>query len=101
PGSPFDHIEVDFENALLAKKEFGQRHQGKLRGFAEDRATGSEKEGFYPLLSNGRGTTDAAPPQIVAGRDLDFVPIEAMVRVEARVSRGDDTMLKIGCDLIE
>src|ERR1700733_671009 len=101
PGSPFDHIEVDFENALLAKKEFGQRHQGELRGFAEDRATGSEEEIFYQLLRNGRGTTEAASLQIVAGRDLDLVPIETMVLVEARVFSGDDGVLKIGRDLIE
>jgi hypothetical protein len=44
PGSPFDHIEVDLQNALLAKKEFGERGQCELRAFAEDRATGSEEE---------------------------------------------------------
>ena len=43
PGSLFDHIEVDLQNALLAKKEFGERHQCELRAFAEDRATGSEE----------------------------------------------------------
>jgi hypothetical protein len=32
---------------------------------------------------------------------LDLVPIEAMVLVEARIFRGDDSMLKIGRDLTE
>jgi hypothetical protein len=32
---------------------------------------------------------------------LDLVPIEAMVLVEARVFRGDDSVLKIGRDLTE
>jgi len=44
PRSPFDHIEIDLQNALLAKKEFGERGQCELRAFAEDRATGSEEE---------------------------------------------------------
>jgi hypothetical protein len=32
---------------------------------------------------------------------LDLVPVEAMVLVEARIFRGDDSMLKIGRDLAE
>jgi len=101
PGSPFDHIEVDLQNALFAKKEFGQRHQCELHAFAEDRAAGSEEEVFYELLCNGRGSADATSFQIVAGSDLDLVPIEAMVLVEARIFRGDDSVLKIGRDLTE
>src|ERR1700677_3060368 len=96
PGSPFDYIEGELQNALLAKKEFGQRHQCELRAFAEDRAASSEEEVFYELLRNGRGSAETAALQIVAGSDLDLVPIEAMVLVEARVFRGDDSVLKIG-----
>jgi len=101
PGSPFDHIQVDLQNALLAEKEFSQRHQCELRAFAEDRAAGSEEEVFYQLLCNGRGSAEAAALQIVVGSDLDLVPIEAMVLVEARIFRGDDSVLKIGRDLTE
>jgi hypothetical protein len=39
--------------------------------------------------------------QIVFGSDLDLVPIEPMVLVEARVLRGDYSVLKIGRDLAE
>jgi hypothetical protein len=100
-GTPFDHIEVDLQNALLAKKEFGQRHQCELRAFAKDRAAGSEEEVFYELLGDGGGSAEAAALQIVASSDLDLVPIEAMVLVEARVFRGDDSVLKIGLYLTE
>jgi hypothetical protein len=53
------------------------------------------------LLCNGRGSAEAAALQIVVGSDLDLVPIEAMVLVEARIFRGDDSVLKIGRDLSE
>jgi hypothetical protein len=53
------------------------------------------------LLCNGRGSADATSFQIVVGSDLDLVPIEAVVLVEARIFRGDDSVLKIGRDLIE
>src|SRR5262249_7593249 len=35
------------------------------------------------------------------GSDLDLVPIEPVVLVEARVFRGDDSVLQIGRDLAE
>src|SRR5277367_4473845 len=101
PGSPFDDVEVDLQNALLAKKEFGGRHQGGLHAFAEDRPAGSEEEVFHELLGKGRGSTAATAFPIVVGSDLDFVPIEAMVLVETRIFRGYDRVLKIGRDLTE
>jgi len=101
PRPPFDHVEVDLQNAKLAEKEFGHRHQCELRPFAEDRAPGSEEEIFYQLLGNGRGSAGTIPFKIFAGGDLDFVPIEAMVLVEARVFRGDDSVLKVGRNLTE
>ena len=100
-GSPFDHIEVDLQNALLAKKEFGQRHQCELRAFAKDRAAGSEEEVFYELLCNGGGSAFATAFPIVGGSDLYLVPIESMVLVEASIFRGDDRVMKIGRDLTE
>ena len=39
--------------------------------------------------------------QIVFGGDLDLVPIESVVLVEARVLRGDYSVLEIGRDLAE
>ena len=101
PGSPFDDVEVDLQNALLAKKEFGRRHQGELHAFAEDRAAGSEEEVFHELLRKGRGSASATAFPIVVGSDLDLVPIEAMVLVEARIFRGNNSVLKIGRYLTE
>jgi hypothetical protein len=40
--TPFDHVEVDFQNAPLAE-EFGHRYLCELRSLAEDRAARSEK----------------------------------------------------------
>jgi len=45
--APFDHVEVELENALLAEDEFGHRYQRGLRTLAQDGAAGSEKEVFY------------------------------------------------------
>ena len=59
------------------------------------------REVVHELLCNGRGSTGASTLQILVGSDLDLVPIEAMVLVEACVFRGDDSVLKIGRDLTE
>ena len=101
PGAPFDHVEVDLQDALLAEKELGQRHECELGAFAEDGAAGSEEEVFYKLLGNGRGSADATAFPIVVRSDLDLVPIEAMVLVETRIFRGNDRVLKIGRDLTD
>jgi hypothetical protein len=39
--------------------------------------------------------------QIVFGGDLDLVPIEPVVLIEARILRGNYSMLEIGRDLAE
>ena len=101
PGSPFDHIEIDLQDALLAKKELGDGHQCELGAFAEDRAAGSEEEVFYKLLCNRGSSAGAAAFPILVSSDLDLVPVEAMVLVETRVFRGNDSVLKIGRDLTE
>ena len=56
---------------------------------------------LYELLGDGRGSTFAAAFPIVGGSDLDLVPIEAMVLIEARIFRCNDRVLKVGRDLIE
>jgi hypothetical protein len=53
------------------------------------------------LLRNGRSSTCAFAFQIVFGSDLDLVPIESMVLIEARVLSGDYSVLEIGRDLAE
>jgi hypothetical protein len=35
-GAPFDHVEVNLRNALLAEDEFGHRQQCELRALAEE-----------------------------------------------------------------
>src|SRR5260370_8005657 len=39
--APFDHVEIDLQNAPLAEGEFGHRYQCELRTLAEDRAARS------------------------------------------------------------
>jgi hypothetical protein len=53
------------------------------------------------LLRNGGSSASAIALQIVLGSDLDLVPIESMVLVEARVLCGDYSVLEIGRDLAE
>ncbi len=100
-GSPFDYVYVDLQNALFAKNEFSDWYQCGLRAFAEERATRSEEEILYELLRNGGSPASAFAFQILLSGDLDLVPIESMVLVEARVFRGDYSVLEIGGDLIE
>ena len=99
--APLHHVEVDLENAPFAEDEFGDRYQRDLCAFAEDRAARSEEQVFDELLRNGRSSASAIALQILLGRDLDFMPIEAMVLVEVRVLCGDDSVLEIGRDLVE
>jgi len=53
------------------------------------------------LLCKGGSSANAAAFHIVLGIDLDLVPVESMVLVEARVLGGDDRVLEIGGDLAE
>src|SRR5208282_1212442 len=99
--APFNHVEIDLQNAPLAEDEFGHRYQCELRTLAEDRAARSEEYVLYKLLRNGGSSASATAFQIVFGSDLDLVPIEPMVLVEARVLRGDNSVLEIGRDLAE
>src|SRR5208282_369901 len=41
--APFNHVEIDLQNAPLAESEFGHRYQCELRAFAENRPARSEK----------------------------------------------------------
>ena len=99
--SPFDHIEVELENAMLAENEFSHRHECKFRALAEDGAAGTEKKVLYELLRYRGRSTHAATFHIVFGVDLDLVPVEPMVLIEARVFGGDDSVLEIRRDLVE
>ena len=53
------------------------------------------------MLRNGGSPASATALQIAFGSDLDLVPIEPMVLVEARVFRCDYSVLEIGRDLAE
>jgi hypothetical protein len=100
-GSPFDDVEIELKNALLAENEFGDWNENELGAFAQDGAARSEEEVFDELLSDGRGTATAGTFEVVFGGDLDLVPIEAMVLVEAGVLGGNDGVLEFGRDLLE
>src|SRR5208282_1734357 len=41
--APFDHVEVDLQNAPLAEDEFGHRYQCELRALTQERAARSEE----------------------------------------------------------
>ena len=97
--APFDHVEVEFQNAPLTEDQFGRRDKGELRALAEERAARSEEQVFYQLLRKGGPSANAAAFHIAFSSDLHRVPIESMMLVEARVFRGDDSMLEIGRDL--
>ncbi len=99
--TPFDHVEVKLQNALLAEDEFGHRYQRDLRAFAKERSACSEEQVFYELLRKGGTSAKATAFHIFFGRELDRVPVEAMVLVEAGVFRGNDSVLEIGRDLAE
>ena len=67
----------------------------------KDRAARSEEQVLYELLRNGRSSASAIAFQIFVGSDLDLVPIESMVLVEARILCGDYSVLEIDRDLAE
>src|SRR6185437_9793617 len=50
--TPFNDIEVELEDPLLAEDEFGHRHQGGLRTLAKEGSARSEEQVFYELLGN-------------------------------------------------
>jgi hypothetical protein len=53
------------------------------------------------LLCDGGGSANAITFQILLRSDLDLVPIESVVLVEARVLGGNDRVLEIARDLAE
>ena len=98
---PFDHVEVEFQNAVLTKDQFGHRDKRELGALAEDRTSRSEEKVFYQLLRKGGPSANGAGFHILFSCDLDRVPIESVMLVEARVLRGDDSMLEVGRDLAQ
>jgi hypothetical protein len=72
-----------------------------LRAFAEKRTAGAEEQVLDELLCEGRRAASALAFHIVLGGDLDLVPIESMMLVEARILCGDDGVLEVGGDLAE
>src|SRR5579875_353988 len=99
--TPFDDVEIKLQNAVLAEDEFCYRDKRELRAFAQERSSRSEEEIFYKLLGDGGGAAGAAAVEIVIGCDLDLMPVEAMVLVEAGVLGGHGGVLQIGRDLAE
>lgn len=99
-GSPFDNVEVELQNAPLAEHEFGDGHEDELRALAEIGASRAEEEVFNELLGDGGSSAAARSFKVVFGGDLYFVPIEAVMLVEAGIFRGDDGVLKLRRNLI-
>ena len=99
--APLDHVEVELQNAPLAEDQFGHRDKRELGPLTEDGAARAEEQILYQLLRKGGPTANAAAFHIVFSSDFYRVPIESMMLVEARVFRGDDSMLEIGRDLAQ
>ena len=99
--APFDDVKVELQNAVLAEEQFGYRDKRELGALAEDRAARSEEQVFYQLLRKRGASTNAAAFHIVFRSVLNRLPIESTMLVEARVFRGDDSMLEIGGDLAQ
>jgi hypothetical protein len=99
--TPLDEVEVELQNAPLAKDELGDGDERGLRAFAEDGAAGAEEEVLDELLGERGGPADALAFEIALRVDLHLVPVEAMMLVEASVLRGDDGVLEVGGDLGE
>ncbi len=97
-GAPFDHVEVQLQNALLAEDQFGHWYKRELGALAQDRAAGSEEQVFYQLLRERGPSVNALDFQISLRSDFDRLPIESVVLVEARVFRRDHGMLEVGRD---
>jgi len=100
-GTPFHDVEVELQNAPFTEDHFGDRHQRDLCALAEHRAARSEEQVFDELLGDGGSSASALALEVLLGGDLDLVPIESMVLVEARVLGSDDRVLEIGRDLAE
>ena len=101
PGPPFDDVEVKLQNAALAEDQFRDWHQRGLRAFAKEGAAGSEEQILHQLLRQGGASAGAAALHIFFSGEMDGVPIEAVVVVETRILRGDDSVLEIWRDSIQ
>src|SRR5579859_1714950 len=99
--APLDHVEVELQSAALAKDQVGHRDKRELGCLADNRAARSEKQVFYHLLREGGPSANAAAFHIIFSSDLHCVPVESMMLVEARILRGDNSMLEIGRDLAQ
>src|SRR6185437_5585729 len=80
--TPFNDIEIELKDPLLAKDEFGHRHQGRLRTLAKEGAARSEEQVFDQLLRD-RGTSARATAfHVFRGSESNLVPIKSMMLVE-------------------
>ena len=100
-GAPFDQVEIKLENALLAEDHLSHRHQGELRTLAQERSAGSEEEILDELLREGRTSAAAAAFHVLLRGEVDLVPVEAVMLVEASILGCDDRVLEVGRDLAE
>src|SRR5580658_6594582 len=98
PRSPFDHVEVQLQDAPLAQDPFGHWDKCELGALAQDRAAGSEEQVFYQLLRKRRPAADPPALQVPFSSYFHRVPVESVMFVEARVFGGNHSMLQIGGD---
>src|SRR5262249_9365029 len=67
----------------------------------EEGTVRSEEQVFYQLLREGGASTKAAAFEIAFRSDLNGLPIESVMLIEAAVFGSDDGVLEVGRDLAE
>ena len=97
--SPFHDVEVELQDPLFAKDNFSDGNESRLGAFAKKRSSCSKQKIFYELLRDSGSAAQAIAFPIFLRSLLEGFPIEAMVRVEVSIFRGDHGMLKIGRNL--
>src|SRR5580658_1549260 len=100
-GTPFDDIQVELEDALLAQDKLGNRHKRELGAFAEKGAARAEEDVLDKLLRDGGSAAKTAAFFIFFGGNLDLIPIETMVLVKTRIFCSDDGVLEVRRDLAQ
>src|ERR1039457_637137 len=94
--APFDHIQIQFQDALLGQDAFRERRQRELHGFAQHAAAGGEEQVLDQLLCNG-GTAAAQPPifHVLVHHLLHLLPIDAVVLEETAILGPNDGVLQV------
>ena len=97
--APFDDVEIDLENALLAPDRFDHQGDDRFLGLAPGGFRRCQKKVLGQLLGNGRAAgNDFSAPLVLFHGLLDSAPVESFMMDEEVVFRDDDGALQINRD---